>query len=465
MTIHAHPFDHDLFVIGAGSGGVRAARISAGHGARVAIAEEYRVGGTCVIRGCVPKKLLSYASHYGEDIEDAAAYGWSVTGPVTFDWGALIAAKDREIDRLNGLYLKGLETAGVTLIEGRARLVDAHTVEVAGQTVTAAHILIATGATPDIPDIPGAEHAITSNEAFHLGELPKRVVVVGAGYIAVEFAGIFHGLGSHVTIVHRRGQLLRGFDDDIARHLGDEYARKGIDLHFNASPTAIDKTPLGLVLHLSDGTAIETDAVMFATGRRPNTKGLGLENAGVALGQKGEVKVDLYSRSNVPSIYAVGDVTDRMALTPVAIKEGHAFADTVFGGRPGLADHNDVPTAVFSQPAIGTVGLTEAQAAARFGAVDIYEAGFRPMKHTLTGRATRTYMKLIVEPRSDRVVGAHLIGDDTPEIIQALGIAVKMGATKAQFDRTVAVHPTAAEELVLMRTRARVARAEEAAAS
>ncbi|MCW0182150.1 MAG: glutathione-disulfide reductase [Zavarzinia sp.] len=463
MTIHAHPFDYDLFVIGAGSGGVRAARISAGHGARVAIAEEYRVGGTCVIRGCVPKKLLSYASHYGEDIEDAAAYGWSVTGPVTFDWGALIAAKDKEIDRLNGLYLKGLETAGVTLIEGRARLVDAHTVEVAGQTVTAAHILVATGATPEIPDIPGAEHAITSNEAFHLGELPKRVVVVGAGYIAVEFAGIFHGLGSHVTIVHRRGQLLRGFDDDIARHLGDEYARKGIDLHFNASPTAIDKTPLGLVLHLSDGTAIETDAVMFATGRRPNTRGLGLEAAGVELGPKGEVKVDLYSRSNVPNIYAVGDVTDRLALTPVAIKEGHAFADTVFGGRPGLADHNDVPTAVFSQPAIGTVGLTEAQAAARFGTVDIYEAGFRPMKHTLTGRATRTYMKLIVEPRSDRVVGAHLIGDDTPEIIQALGIAVKMGATKAQFDRTVAVHPTAAEELVLMRTRARVAKAEAAA--
>lgn len=460
MTIHAHPFDHDLFVIGAGSGGVRAARISAGHGARVAIAEEYRVGGTCVIRGCVPKKLLSYASHYGEDIEDAAAYGWSVTGPVTFDWGALIAAKDKEIDRLNGLYLKGLETAGVTLIEGRARLVDAHTVEVAGQTVTAAHILVATGATPEIPDIPGAEHAITSNEAFHLGELPKRVVVVGAGYIAVEFAGIFHGLGSHVTIVHRRGQLLRGFDDDIARHLGDEYARKGIHLHFNASPTAIDRTPLGLVLHLSDGTSVEADVVMFATGRRPNTKGLGLETAGVVLGQKGEVKVDLYSRSNVPNIYAVGDVTDRMALTPVAIKEGHAFADTVFGGRPGVADHNDVPTAVFSQPAIGTVGLTEAQAAARFGTVDIYEAGFRPMKHTLTGRATRTYMKLIVEPRSDRVVGAHLIGDDTPEIIQALGIAVKMGATKAQFDRTVAVHPTAAEELVLMRTRARIAKAE-----
>ncbi|PWR24738.1 glutathione-disulfide reductase [Zavarzinia aquatilis] len=460
MTNNAHPFDYDLFVIGAGSGGVRAARISAGHGARVAIAEEYRVGGTCVIRGCVPKKLLSYASHYGEDIADAAAYGWNVTGPVTFDWPTLIAAKDKEIDRLNGLYLKGLEGAGVTLLEGRARLVDAHTVEVAGQSVTAAHILIATGATPEVPDIPGADLAITSNEAFHLPALPKRVVVVGAGYIAVEFAGIFHGLGSHTTIVHRRGQLLRGFDDDIARHLGDEYARKGIALHFNASPTAIDKVAGGLVLHLSDGTSIEADAVMFATGRRPNTKGLGLENAGVVLGQKGEVKVDLYSRSNVPNIYAVGDVTDRMALTPVAIKEGHAFADTVFGGRPGLADHNDVPTAVFSQPAIGTVGLTEAQAAARFGTVDIYEAGFRPMKHTLTGRATRTYMKLIVEPRSDRVVGAHLIGDDTPEIIQALGIAVKMGATKAQFDRTVAVHPTAAEELVLMRTRARIAKAD-----
>lgn len=463
MTINAHPFDYDLFVIGAGSGGVRAARISAGHGARVAIAEEYRVGGTCVIRGCVPKKLLTYASHYGEEIEDAAAYGWTVPGPARFDWGALIAAKDREIDRLNGLYIKGLETAGVTLIEGRAVLRDAHTIEVTGRIVTAAHILIATGATPEIPDIPGAEHAITSNEAFHLGALPKRVVVVGAGYIAVEFAGIFHGLGSETTIVHRRGQLLRGFDDDIARHLGDEYARKGIGLHFNASPTAIDKTPLGLTLHLSDGKAIETDVVMFATGRRPHTRGLGLEAAGVEAGPKGEIPVDLYSRTNVPNIYAVGDVTDRLALTPVAIKEGHAFADTVFGGRPALADHNDVPTAVFSQPPIGTVGLTEAEAAARFGTIDVYEAGFRPMKHTLTGRATRTYMKLLVEPRSDRVVGAHLIGDDTPEIIQALGIAVKMGATKSQFDRTVAVHPTAAEELVLMRTRARSVKAEVAA--
>ena len=459
----SHSYDYDLFVIGAGSGGVRAARISAGYGARVAIAEEYRVGGTCVIRGCVPKKLMVYASHYGEEIEDAAAFGWTVPGEARFDWRALIAAKDREIDRLNGLYLKGLEGAGVTLMEARARFLDAHTLDVGGQTVTAQTILVATGGTPEKLDIPGAEHAITSNEAFHLPDLPKRVAVIGAGYIAVEFAGIFSGLGAETTIVHRRSQLLRGFDDDVARRLAEEYAAKGIRLHFDASPTAIDKTEAGLVLHLSDGATLEVDAVMFATGRAPNTRGLGLEAAGVATGRKGEILVDLYSRTNVPNIYAVGDVTDRMALTPIAIKEGHAFADTLFGSKPAVADHDDVPTAVFSQPPIGTVGLTEAEAVERFGEVDIYEAGFRPMKHTLTGRATRSYMKLIVEPRSDRVVGAHLIGDDSAEIIQALGIAVKMGATKAQFDRTVAVHPTTAEELVLMRAKTRTARAEAAA--
>ncbi|MFA5120813.1 glutathione-disulfide reductase [Zavarzinia sp.] len=464
MTVNVHPYDYDLFVIGAGSGGVRAARISAGYGARVAVAEEYRVGGTCVIRGCVPKKLLVYASHYHDEIADAAAFGWTVEGTPRFSWPKLIAAKDREIDRLNGLYIKGLESAGVTLMEGRARFVDAHTLDVGGKLVTAATVLIATGATPEVPAIPGREHAITSNEAFHLADLPGRIAIVGAGYIAVEFAGIFAGMGAKTTLVHRRAQLLRGFDDDMARRLGEEYVQKGIDLHLSATPTAIDKTASGLVLHLSDGHSLEVDQVMFATGRRPNTKGLGLEAAGVDAGAKGEVLVDLYSRTNVPNIYAVGDVTDRLALTPVAIKEGHAFADTVFGGRPAVADHADVPTAVFSQPPIGTVGLTEAEAVERYGAVDIYEAGFRPMKHTLTGRQTRTYMKLIVEPRSDRVVGVHMIGDDAPEIVQALGIAIKAGATKAQFDRTVAVHPTAAEELVLMRTKARTAKAEAPAA-
>lgn len=456
-------YDYDLFVIGAGSGGVRAARISAGYGARVAVAEDYRVGGTCVIRGCVPKKLMVYASHYGDEIEDAAAYGWSLPGKASFDWASLIAAKDKEIERLSGLYVKGLDGAGAALIRGRARLLDAHTIEVGGRRVTAGTILIATGGTPEVPAIPGAEHAITSNEVFDLPAQPKRVVVVGAGYIAVEFAGIFHGLGSETTILHRGPRLLRGFDDDIANRLQDEYRQKGIALHLNASPTAIDKGPDGLTLHLSDGGSIKADAVMFATGRRPHTRDLGLEAAGVETGPKGEIKVDLYSRTNVPNIYAVGDVTDRIALTPVAIKEGHAFADTVFGNRPALADHHDVATAVFSQPPIGTVGLTEAQAVERFGAVDIYEAGFRPMKHALTGRNTRTYMKLIVEPRSDRVVGAHLIGDDTPEMIQVLGIVVKLGATKAQFDRTVAVHPTAAEELVLMRSKARTVKAQAAA--
>ncbi|MDD3444928.1 MAG: glutathione-disulfide reductase, partial [Zavarzinia sp.] len=401
---NVHPYDYDLFVIGAGSGGVRAARISAGYGARVGIAEEYRVGGTCVIRGCVPKKLMVYAAHYGDEIEDAAGYGWTLPGPARFDWKTLIAAKDREIDRLNGLYLKGLEGAGVTLVEGRARFVDAHTLDIGGQIVTAQTILVATGGTPSVPGIPGAELAITSNEVFHLAEMPKRVAVIGAGFIAVEFAGIFSGLGAETTIVHRGGMLLRGFDVDLASRLAEEYREKGVHLRFNAQPTAIERTDDGLALSLSDGETLAVDAVMFATGRVPNTRGLGLEAAGVATGPRGEIKVDLYSRTNVPNIYAVGDVTNRLALTPVAIKEGHAFADTLYGGRPALADHTDVPEAVFSQPPIGTVGLTEVEAAARYGEVDVYESGFRPMKHTLTGRATRTYMKLVVEPRSDRVV-------------------------------------------------------------
>ncbi len=455
-------YDYDLFVIGAGSGGVRAARIAAGYGARVAIAEEYRVGGTCVIRGCVPKKLMVYAAHFAQDFADAAGFGWTL-GESRFDWPALIAAKDREIDRLNGLYIKGLDGAGVQLLEARARFVDRHTLDVGGRQVTAETILIATGATPAVPDIPGRELAITSNEVFHLDRLPGRVAVVGAGYIAVEFAGIFHGLGAETILVHRGDAVLRGFDDDLRSRLATEYRAKGIALRLGRQPVRLDRQGDHLALGLADGSVIEADQVLFATGRVPNVAGLGLETIGLAPGAKGAIAVDLYSRTAIPNIYAVGDVTDRLALTPVAIKEGHAFADTVFGGRPTAPDHLDVPTAVFSAPPLGTIGPSEAAAAAKYGAVDVYEADFRPMKNTLGGSAERGYMKLLVEPRSDRVVGIHMMGVEAPELIQALGIAVKLGATKADFDRTVAVHPTAAEELVLMRNKARTSRVEAAA--
>ena len=443
-------YDYDLFVIGAGSGGVRAARIAAGHGARVGICEQSRVGGTCVIRGCIPKKLLVYASHFARDFEDACAYGW---GPAAngFDWARLIANKDREIDRLNGIYLSLLSGAGVELIEERGVLADAHTVELGGRRITADKLLVAVGGWPWMPDIPGIGHAITSNEALELKSRPDRILIVGGGYIAVEFAGIFHGLGVETVEMIRAEHLLNGFDDDIRIELGEQMQADGVEIVNRTNPTAIEQTDGGYRVATDTGRVVEADLVMFATGRNPNTSGLGLEAAGVATDRKGAVEVDADSRSSVDNIYAIGDVTDRLALTPVAIREGHAFADTVFGSRPWQADHANVPTAVFSQPPIGTAGLTEAEARAQYGEVDIYKSRFRPLKHTLTGRDEFSLMKLVVQPESGRVLGAHMIGADAPEIAQGLGIAIKMGATKAQFDATVGIHPTAAEEFVTMR--------------
>lgn len=444
-------YDYDLFVIGAGSGGVRAARMSAVYGARVAIAEESRVGGTCVIRGCIPKKLLVYASHFSEEFADAAGFGWTVPEPA-FDWPTLIANKDREIDRLNGIYKKLLANAGVTLIEERATVIDAHSVEVAGRRITAETILVAVGSWPVMPREPGAEFGITSNEAFHLPELPRRIVIAGGGYIACEFAGIFNGLGSQVVQLYRGEQILRGFDEDIRAALAEETRKKGIDLRTHTIILETEKQDAGYRLRLSDGSTLEADCILYAIGREPKTGGLGLEEAGVRLDAEGAVIVDKYSRSSVPSIYAIGDCTNRVNLTPVAIKEGAAFADTVFGNRPWAMDHDCIPSAVFSQPPVATVGLTEAEARRRFGAVDVYKSTFRPLKHTLSGRDQKTMMKLVVEREGQRVVGAHMVGADAPEIIQGIAIAVKMGATKAQFDQTVAIHPTAAEEFVLMRT-------------
>ena len=447
-------FDYDLFVIGAGSGGVRAARIAGGYGARVAVAEEYRVGGTCVIRGCVPKKLLVYASRFSDEFEDAKGFGWTVGKP-SFDWKALIANKDKEIDRLEGAYGKTLAGAKAEVLRTRAVLEGPHRVRLAAgnRVVSARSVLIATGATPYVDkSVPGCDLAITSNEAFHLPEQPKRIVIVGGGYIAVEFAGIFHGLGSRVTLLYRGEEILRGFDEDLRTALHKEYAAKGIDLRVKASIARIDKIASGLRVTLAGGGVIEADQVMAATGRVPNTAGLGLAAAGVALDKQGAVLVDGFSATNVPGIHAVGDVTNRLNLTPVAIREGHAFADTVFGGKPTRVDHTDVPTAVFSTPEIGTVGLTEADARKR-GAVDIYKASFRPMKATLSGRAEKMLMKLVVDAATSRMLGVHILGPDAGEMAQLAGIAVKMGATKAQFDATMAVHPTAAEELVTMRTK------------
>ncbi len=442
--------DYDFFVIGGGSGGVRAARIAGGHGATVAVAEERYLGGTCVNVGCVPKKLLVYASHFGEDFEDAAGFGWTV-GERRFDWARLIANKNREIERLNRVYARMLEGSGAEVFDGRATLVDAHTVALGGKTYTAEYILIAVGGWPVVPAIPGAEHAITSNEAFFLERLPERVAVVGGGYVAVEFAGIFHGLGSKVTQLYRGPLFLRGFDDDVRAALAGEMTRKGIDLRFEANVERIEKIDGGLRARLEDGAEIEADCIMYATGRAPSTANLGLADAGVELDAKGAVTVDAYSKTSVENIYAVGDVTDRVNLTPVAIKEGQAVADTIFGGKPTRPDHADVPSAVFSQPSIGTVGLTEGQARERHGAIDVYRASFRAMKHTLSGRDEKTMMKLIVDRASDRVVGVHMVGPDAGEIIQGIGIAVKCGATKAQFDATVGIHPTSAEEFVTMR--------------
>jgi len=443
-------YDYDLFVIGAGSGGVRASRISSGFGAKVAIAEEFRVGGTCVIRGCVPKKLFVYASHFAEDFEDAENYGWTV-GARHHDWKTLIRNKDTEIDRLDAIYHTILSNNNVELYESRAELIDAHTVKVGDKTVTANYILIATGGTPVMPDVPGIEHAISSNEVFYLDEMPQRMVIVGGGYIAVEFAGIFNGLGADVIQLYRGEQILRGFDHHVQQMVAQEITKKGIDLRTGTNPVKIEKTENGLLITLEDGSTIDADAVMYATGRRPNTDGIGLEKVGVDLKSNGAIAVDPYSKTSVDNIYAVGDVTDRIALTPVAIHEGMAFAETVFDKKPRAFDHSDVPSAVFSQPPVGSVGLTESQARAEYGDVDIYKSEFRPMKQTLTQGSERAMVKLIVEPKSDRVVGVHIVGADAGEIIQGIGIAVKCGATKEQFDATVGVHPTLAEEIVTMR--------------
>ncbi len=443
----------DLFVIGAGSGGVRAARIASGYGARVMIAEEYRVGGTCVIRGCVPKKLLVYASRFAEEFEDAAGFGWTVPEP-KFDWATLIANKDKEIDRLEKAYTANLGRAKVEIVKSRAVLVDPHTVKLSttGETVRAKHILIATGGWASLgKDIEGREHVISSNEAFHLKELPKRILIQGGGYIAVEFAGIFNGLGSEVTLVYRGDNILRGFDEEVRNHLRAELEKRGIRILTKKIVEGIEKVNGGLDVELSDHEEVVVDKVMFATGRRPNVKGLGLEAAGVALNDKGAIAVNEMSQTNVPHIYAVGDVTDRVALTPVAIREGHAFADSVFGGKPTRVDHSNVPTAVFSEPEVGVIGLTEAQAIAELARVDIYKTTFRPMKATLSGRDTRILMKLVVDGSTDRLVGAHIVGPDAGEMIQLIGVAVQLKATKADFDATMAVHPSAAEELVTMR--------------
>lgn len=447
----------DLFVIGGGSGGVRAARIAARHGAKVMLAEEYRMGGTCVIRGCVPKKLFVYAGRFAHDLEDMAGFGWSVSD-ARFDWATLIANKDKEIDRLESIYRTNAEGAGVEIVKSRAVVEGPNAVRIVatGQLVRARTILIATGARPAYgPDIPGRELAITSNEAFHLPALPHRILIQGGGYIAVEFAGMFRALGSEVHLVQRADVILRGFDDEVRAHLASEMERSGIHMRCGRTLTSITQTESGKRVRLSDGTEVEVDEVMLAIGRIPNTAGLGLETAGVELDAAGAVKVDAQSRSSVESIYAVGDVTNRVNLTPVAIREGHAFADTVFGGKPWSVDHRLIATAVFSEPEIGTVGLTEAAARKEGLALDIYTSTFRPLKATLSGRQTRTLMKLVVEQGSGKVLGVHIVGPDAGEMIQLAAVAVGMGATKADFDRTIAVHPTAAEELVTMREKTR----------
>jgi glutathione reductase (NADPH) len=446
-------FDTDLFVIGGGSGGVRAARIAAGYGARVMIAEEYRMGGTCVIRGCVPKKLLVYASHFHQEFEDAVGFGWTVPQP-TFDWATLIANKDKEIARLEAAYTTNVEKSGAKVLKTRAVLEDAHTLRLAsGEAVRSKYVLIATGGAPNHGEaIPGIEHVISSNEAFHLPQLPRRIVIQGGGYIALEFACIFAGFGSDVTVIYRGDNILRGFDEDVRTHVRTEMEKAGITILTGCTVARVDKHAHDFTTHLSNGSSIASDKVMFAIGRHPNIRGLGLEKAGVALDAKnGGIAVDGFSKTSADNIYAVGDVTHRINLTPVAIREGHAFADTVFGKREVRVDHADIPTAVFSQPEVGTVGLTEAQACERFARVDIYKATFRPMKATMSGRDTRMLMKLVVDGATDRVVGCHIVGDGAAEMVQVLGIAVKMKATKADFDATMALHPTAAEELVTMR--------------
>jgi glutathione reductase (NADPH) len=445
-------YDVDLFVIGGGSGGVRAARIAAQHGARVMLAEEYRLGGTCVIRGCIPKKLLVYASRFRDEFEDAAGYGWTLSHS-SFDWPTLIANKDREISRLETVYGALLQKAGITTHKCRATLADAHTVQLAnGERVRAAYVLISTGGTPSYGDsIPGLHHAISSNEAFHLSELPRRIVIQGGGYIAVEFAGIFSGLGTHVTLIYRGENILRGFDDEVRQHVRMDMEKHGIRVITGCKVAGIEHAGGHYSVRLSSGNHVTADKVMFAVGRRPNVKNMGLQEAGVTIAKNGGIAVDEYSRSAVANIYAVGDVTNRINLTPVAIREGHAFADTVFGGKPTAVDHTNVPTAVFSDPEIGTVGLTETQARERLAQTDIYKAMFRPLKATLSGRDTTVLIKLVVDGLNDRVVGCHVVGEGAAEMAQVAAIAVKMGASKADFDATMALHPTTAEEMVTMR--------------
>ena len=446
-------FDYDLITIGAGSGGVRASRMSASFGARVAIVENSRVGGTCVMRGCVPKKLLVYGSHFADDFEDAKGFGWEV-GETKINWPKLIKDKNTELDRLESVYGRILRDNGVTHLQGRGRVVDGHTVEVetdgAKKTYTAKKILISTGGWPSLPDVVGVEHAITSNEALELIELPKRIVIVGGGYIAVEFAGIFNAMGVDVSIIIRAGNILRGFDEDVRDTLADEMEKKGVHIHRECVVQSIEKSGDGFSVLLRENETIECDRVMYATGRKPNTKDIGLEQAGVELTDHGAIKTDENFCTSVETIFALGDVTARIQLTPVAINEGVAFANTQFNDNPMVMDYNAVPAAVFSQPTIGTVGLSEAEAREQ-GEVDIYMSRFRPMKHTLTGRDAHSMMKLVVDRASQRVVGCHMVGDDAPEIIQGFAVALKAGATKAQFDATVGIHPTAAEEFVTMR--------------
>ena len=447
-------FDVDFFVIGGGSGGVRAARIAAGHGAKVALAEEYRLGGTCVIRGCVPKKLYAYASRFADEFEDAAGFGWSVNKPV-FSWSRLVAAKEAEVGRLSGIYAGLLERAGVQVHPCRAHVDGPNAVVLGtGARVTARHILVATGGHPVMqPNVPGIDLAISSNEIFDLTEFPRRLLAIGGGYIALEFASIFARLGSQVAVAYRGSEILRGFDQDMRDGLTAALTQAGIAIRTQVLPIRIERVSDGLRVEFSDGSADVYDQVLVATGRRAMTRGLGLEQAGVELASDDEVVVDRFSTSRVPSIHAVGDVTNRVNLTPVAVREGHALADTLFGGRPTPVDHACVPSAVYTTPEIGTVGMTEQQARADHAVVDIYRTSFRPMKATLSGRAERTVMKIVVDGETDRVLGVHILGHEAGELIQVVAIAVRMGATKADFDATLAVHPTAAEELVTLRTR------------
>ena len=442
-------YDYDLITIGAGSGGVRASRLSGKYGAKVAVIEESRYGGTCVIRGCVPKKLLVIGSHFAQHFQDAVGFGWSVQG-ASHDWGAMIAAKDKELDRLEGGYRRMLRDAGVTTVDGRGVLAGAHTVEVNGKRLTAEKILVAVGGWPTVPDVPGKEHVISSNEALDLKERPKRVVIVGGGYIAVEFAGIFNALGSDVTLVIRSGQILRSFDQDVRATLAEELEKTGIKIRRDCIIRSVEKKDGAFSVMFDQGEEMIADCVMYATGRAPNTATLGLKEAGVKLNAKGAVEVDEWNRTSVESIFAVGDVTDRVNLTPVAINEGRAFAETFFNKNPMTLDYSNIASAVFSQPPVSVVGLTEEEARKNHN-VRLFISRFRPMKHTLSGRNERTMMKMVVDKATDKLLGVHMVGEDAPEIIQGLAVALKCGATKAQFDATVGIHPTAAEEFVTMR--------------